>query len=51
MEDDEIMRIANGSGSVEERVLALIDKANENGGKDNISVVLLEPGDEEVTVC
>lgn len=51
MEDDEIMRIANGSGSVEERVLALIDKANENGGKDNISVVLLEPDDEEVTVC
>ena len=30
---------------------ALVNKANENGGKDNISVVVVEPWDNEVNEC
>ena len=29
----------------------LIDTANENGGKDNITVVLIEPFSDEVKEC
>lgn len=34
--------ILKGDSGVEEKVTALIDKANEEGGKDNITVVLIE---------
>ncbi len=40
LEDEEIGRILQGAGSLEERARQLVDAANENGGGDNISVVL-----------
>jgi protein phosphatase len=33
----------SGGGSLEETAEALVDRANENGGSDNVSVVLAEP--------
>ncbi|MDD6334767.1 MAG: Stp1/IreP family PP2C-type Ser/Thr phosphatase [Clostridia bacterium] len=42
LEDDEIMRIVKNSPDIEEAAAVLIDRANANGGKDNISVVIVE---------
>lgn len=42
VEDEEILEIVKKSGSIEEAAGALVDTANKNGGKDNISVVLAE---------
>jgi serine/threonine protein phosphatase PrpC len=45
--DDEIARIlASGSGSLEEATSSLVDAANEAGGRDNVSVVLLRYSDD-----
>ena len=44
VEDYEIKTIVQSSDDIESAVHRLIDQANENGGKDNISVVLVEPG-------
>ena len=42
VEDEEILEIVRKSSSIEEAAGALVDTANKNGGKDNISVVLAE---------
>ena len=43
LEDREILDIAgNRSLAIEERVNMLIDTANNNGGKDNISAVVID---------
>ena len=42
VEDEEILEIVKKSSSIEEAAAALVDTANKNGGKDNISVVLAE---------
>ena len=42
LEDEEIRRIVQGPGSVESRAKQLISAANDRGGKDNISVILIE---------
>ncbi len=45
--DDEIARIlVSGSGSLEELTASLVDAANEAGGRDNVSVVLLRYSDD-----
>lgn len=43
VEDDEILRIVNSDATLESKAQTLIDRANENGGKDNIAVLLFEP--------
>ncbi len=43
LKDGEIHKIINGSNSLEEAGKRLIEAANENGGRDNIAVVLVEP--------
>lgn len=43
LKDGEIHKIVNGSNSLEEAGKRLIEAANENGGRDNIAVVLVEP--------
>lgn len=43
LEDEEISKIVKSRGTVEEKVKALVTEANRRGGKDNISVVLLDP--------
>ncbi len=42
VEDEDILRIVKKSGSLEEAAKHLVNEANKNGGKDNISVVLAE---------
>ena len=51
LEDNEIREIVTSGGDVEERARKLITAANQNGGKDNISVVLVEPLPGEVKEC
>lgn len=43
LEDEVIHEIIKGPGSLSEKGKALISAANENGGKDNIAVVLINP--------
>lgn len=43
LEDEEIRMIMEGQRDLVEKVEALIREANNRGGKDNISVVLIEP--------
>lgn len=42
LEDEAIHERLLGSGDVEKKALDLVNAANENGGRDNISVILLE---------
>lgn len=48
VEDPEIEKILSGSGSLKEKAETLIGTANENGGVDNIAVVLVKPDADEV---
>lgn len=43
VEDEEIRMIISGQRDVVEMAEALINEANDNGGKDNISVIVIEP--------
>ena len=49
--DEDIWRIANTSRDLRETGMRLVSLANENGGKDNIAVVLVQPDTKEVEVC
>ncbi|MBR2950204.1 MAG: Stp1/IreP family PP2C-type Ser/Thr phosphatase [Lachnospiraceae bacterium] len=49
LEDEQIRQMAESEGSVEQRVCALVAAANDNGGKDNIAVIILEPFSDEVS--
>jgi len=46
--DAEILHIVNSERGIQEKVNKLVELANRNGGKDNISVVLIEPDGFEV---
>lgn len=48
VEDSVIQEIVRGGGSLKERAEALVRKANDNGGRDNISVIIIEPLVDEV---
>lgn len=39
--NEQIEKVLNGEGTVEEKVIKLIKKANNRGGNDNISVAYL----------
>lgn len=43
LEDEEIRMILEGARDMVEQAQALVDEANEQGGKDNISVILVDP--------
>lgn len=43
LEDEEIYSILKCEKSIREKVQVLVDAANERGGKDNISVILIAP--------
>ncbi len=51
VEDDGIFEVVKCSRDIVEGVVQLVEKANENGGKDNIGVVLLEPILDGVNLC
>ena len=42
LEDAEILSIVRNNDNIEDAARLLIDRANENGGKDNISVIIVE---------
>lgn len=50
IDDDGISRILQTTDTLKEKTETLIRQANENGGKDNIAVVLVEPQISEVVV-
>ena len=41
--DEDILEIVNRADTLEEGTEKLVETANENGGKDNITVILIEP--------
>lgn len=52
MDETDIFHIVNRRReATKDKVLHLIELANKNGGKDNISVILIEPDEFEVQAC
>lgn len=51
VEDDELFHIVQGTRDIVEAGTMLVDAAKENGGTDNIGVVLAEPFTDEVSIC
>lgn len=49
--DEDIKSIINGQRDVVEMAEKLVETANKNGGKDNITVVIIEPFSDEVKKC
>lgn len=49
VEDEDMFDIIKGARDIVEAVLMLIEKANSNGGRDNIGVVMAEPLADEVS--
>lgn len=50
LDDDEIFRIVKSGRDIVETAKELVEKANENGGKDNIGIVLVQPFAGEVSI-
>jgi len=50
VDDEGISRILKTTDTLEEKTKTLIETANQNGGKDNIAVILVEPQISEVRV-
>ncbi len=51
LEDGDIRKIMKGQRDVAGKAEELIKAANNNGGKDNIGVIIIEPFADEVSVC
>ena len=49
--NEEIYRTVLEDEGDSDKAKRLIDRANENGGKDNIAVIIVEPFADEVKVC
>ena len=49
LEDEEIRMIVSGQRDIIEKAQKLVVAANNNGGKDNIAVILIEPFADEPT--
>ena len=50
VDDGEIYRIVKGARDVVEAVEQLVERANNNGGRDNIGVVVADPFADEVNL-
>ena len=50
VEDEDMFGLVKGARDIVEAVNLLIDRANYNGGRDNIGVVLAEPVAGEVSI-
>lgn len=51
VEDEELFHIVQGARDIVEAGTALVETAKENGGTDNIGIVLAEPFSDEVSIC
>ena len=43
VDNEKILAVLNGAGTVQEKTTKLVDAANEKGGKDNITVIVIDP--------
>lgn len=50
VEDEELFHIVQGGRDIVEAGMTLVETAKENGGTDNIGVVLIEPFTDEVSI-
>lgn len=51
LQEEEIKAILDSTDDIALNAMRLVERANENGGKDNISVILIEPFTNEVKEC
>ncbi len=51
VDDEEILSIMQGEPDIEKQVQTLIHTANSNGGRDNITAIIIKPFSDEVTKC
>lgn len=51
VEDSMILQVLHGEGTLTDKTERLVELANKNGGKDNITVTIIEPNSDEVTEC
>ncbi len=51
VDDEDIYTIVQSHDSIEKQVQALIQTANENGGHDNITAMIIKPFSDEVKIC
>ncbi len=51
IEDEDILKILKEQKSTADGIKCLVETANENGGNDNITVVVIEPFSDEVKTC
>ena len=51
VEDEELFHIVQGGRDIVESAQSLVETAKENGGMDNIGIVLVEPFADEVSIC
>lgn len=51
IEDEDIKAVMKSYDEVKLKAVKLIDTANDNGGKDNIAVIVIEPFASEVKIC
>ena len=51
VEDEELFHIVQGGRDIVEAGTSLVEAAKENGGTDNIGLVLTDPFDDEVSLC
>ena len=51
VEDHRIFEVLHMSGTLLEKAELLVKFANQNGGKDNITLIIIEPNSDEVAKC
>lgn len=51
VEDHEIQEILHGQEELSRKAEKLVELANKNGGRDNITVIIIEPNLDEVAEC
>ena len=51
IDDEDIYRIVSENEDVEQQVRTLIETANQNGGKDNITAIIIKLLSDEVKEC
>ena len=49
--DEQICSLMNQRAPLEKRVTDLVEMANQNGGRDNISVLAVEAGEKQEELC
>lgn len=51
VKDEDILQVMKGEGALEQKARTLVHTANTNGGRDNITVMIIQPFSDEVKEC